>query len=121
VNGTLLDAEFTDGPNDGKTPQYAPDYLVRTGLNYNYKDKLEISFGGTFQDDCYGDDNNTQNFAIPSFIVWDLTAEWKIHKNVHLLAGINNLFDESYYSRVVANGVDPADGRNFYVGASFKF
>lgn len=121
VNGTLLDAEFTDGPNDGKTPQYAPDYLIRTGLNYNYKDKLEISFGGTFQDDCYGDDNNTQNFAIPSFVVWDLTAEWKVHKHVHLLAGINNLFDESYYSRVVANGIDPADGRNFYVGASFKF
>jgi Fe(3+) dicitrate transport protein len=121
VNGTILDAEFTDGPNDGKTPQYAPDYLIRTGLNYNYNDKLEISFGGTFQDDSYGDDNNTQNFAIPSFMVWDLTAEWEIHKHVHLLAGINNLFDESYYSRVVPNGIDPAYGRNFYAGASFKF
>lgn len=121
VNGTLLDAEFTDGPNDGKTPQYAPDYLIRTGLNYNYNDKLEISLGGTFQAESYGDDNNSPNFAIPSFMVWDLTAEWKIHKHVHLLAGINNLFDESYYSRVVANGIDPAYGRNFYVGASLKF
>lgn len=121
INGTLLDAEFTDGPNDGKTPQYAPDYLIRTGLNYNYHDKLELSLGGTFQDDSYGDDNNTQNFAIPSFMIWDLTAEWKIHKHIHLLAGINNLFDESYYSRVVANGIDPGYGRNFYAGASFKF
>lgn len=121
VNATFLDAEFTDGPNDGSTPQYAPDYLVRTGLNYNYNDKLEISLGGTFQHDTHGDDNNTADFTIPAFMVWDLTAEWKIHKNVSLLGGINNLLDESYYSRVTANGIDPGYGRNFYAGVSLKF
>ncbi len=121
VNATFLDAEFTNGPNDGKTPQYAPDTIVRTGLNYAYDEKLKVSFGGTFLDSHFGDDNNSANFAIPAYIVWDLTAEFKVHENVRLLAGINNLFDESYYARVNSGGIDPANGRNIYLGASFEF
>lgn len=121
VNATFLDAEFTSGPSDGKTPQYAPNHVIRTGLNYDYNDKLKISFGGTFLGDHYGDDNNTANFAIPAYMIWDLTAEYQIHKNVRLVAGINNLFDESYFARVTAGGIDPANGRNCYLGASFEF
>jgi len=121
VNATFLNAEFTSGPSDGKTPQYAPDHIIRTGLNYNYHEKLKISFGGTFLGSHYGDDNNTANFAIPAYMVWDLTAEYKVHENIRLLAGINNLFDESYFSRVTAGGIDPANGRNCYLGVSFEF
>jgi Fe(3+) dicitrate transport protein len=121
LNATLLDAEFVDGPNDGKTPQYAADHIVRTGFNYRRDDKLKLSFGGTFLSDHYANDNNTEAFAVPAYMVWDLTAEWKVHENIRLLAGINNLFDESYFARVRADGIDPADGRNFYAGASFEF
>ena len=121
LNATLLDAEFVDGPNDGKTPQYAADHIVRTGFNYRRDDKLKLSFGGTFLSDHYANDNNTEAFAVPAYMVWDLTAEWKVHENIRLLAGINNLFDESYFARERADGIDPADGRNFYAGASFEF
>ncbi|RPJ32401.1 MAG: TonB-dependent receptor [Verrucomicrobiaceae bacterium] len=121
VNATLLDAEFTDGPNDGKTPQYAPDYILRSGFNYNFDDKLKLSLGATLLNDHYADDNNTANFAVPAYMVWDLTAEWKVHENLRLLAGINNLFDESYFARVRSDGIDPANGRNYYVGASLEF
>ena len=121
VNATFLNAEFTGGPNDGKTPQYAPNSIIRTGLNYSYDEKLKISFGGTFLDNHFGDDNNTADFAVPAYMVWDLTAEYKIHENVRLLAGINNLFDEKYFSRVTSGGIDPANGRNYYIGASFEF
>ena len=121
VNGTLLDAEFTTGPNDGKTPQYAPDYILRTGLNYTWQEKAKISFGGTFLSDHYANDNNTDNFAVPGYMVWDLTAEYKIHENLRLIGGINNLFDESYYARVRNDGVDPSNGRNYYIGASLEF
>jgi Fe(3+) dicitrate transport protein len=54
-------------------------------------------------------------------MVWDLTAEYKIHDNVRLIGGINNLFDESYFARVRNDGIDPANGRNCYIGASFEF
>ncbi|MDQ3115300.1 MAG: TonB-dependent receptor [Verrucomicrobiota bacterium] len=36
-------------------------------------------------------------------------------------AGINNLFDEDYYSRITNSGIDPAAGRNYYGGFSVKF
>lgn len=121
VNATYLDAEFTKGANKGKAPQYAPDTIFRTGLNYSYEDKLKVSIGGTFLSDHFADDNNTTNFNVPGYMVWDLTAEYKIHKNLRILAGINNVFDESYFSRVRPDGIDPSNGRNYYVGASLEF
>ncbi len=121
VNGTLLDAEFTSGPSDGNTPQYAPDFILRTGLNYNYQDKLKVTLGGTFLDDHFANDSNGAQYAVPAYMVWDLTAEYKIHENVRLIGGINNLFDESYFARVRPDGIDPANGRNYYIGASFEF
>ncbi|MDP3850425.1 MAG: TonB-dependent receptor [Luteolibacter sp.] len=120
VNGTLLDAEFTSGPSDGNTPQYAPDFILRTGLNYNFENKIKLSLGGTFLDDHYANDSNDNNFKVPAYMVWDLTAEYKIHENLRLLAGINNLFDESYFARVRSDGIDPANGRNYYIGASLE-
>ena len=54
-------------------------------------------------------------------MVFDLTAEFRVHENVRLLAGINNLLDESYYSRVRGDGIDPGNGRNYYVGMSLEF
>jgi Fe(3+) dicitrate transport protein len=121
VNGTLLDAEFTSGPSDGNTPQYAPDFILRTGLNYHYQDKLKLTFGGTFLDDHYANDSNDDNFKVPAYMVWDLTAEYKIHENLRLIGGINNLFDESYFARVRNDGIDPANGRNYYIGLSLEF
>lgn len=121
VNATYLDAEFTDGPNEGKAPQYAPDTILRTGLNYSYQEKLKVSLGGTFLDDHFADDNNSDNFKVPGYMVWDLTAEYKVLENLRILAGINNVFDESYYARVRTEGIDPANGRNYYIGASLEF
>jgi Fe(3+) dicitrate transport protein len=121
VNATLLDAEFTSGPADGKTPQYAPDYIFRTGFNYQYEDTLKVSLGGTFLDNHFANDTNTANFAVPAYMVWDLTAEYKVCENLRLIAGINNLFDESYFARVRNDGIDPANGRNYYFGASLEF
>lgn len=121
LNTTLLDAEFTRGPQRGKTPQYAPDFIVRTGFTYAHGDKGRISLTGTLVDDHFADDGNTAPFAVPGYFTCDLTGEYRIHKNVRLLAGINNLFDESYYSRVRGDGIDPGNGRNCYIGASFEF
>jgi outer membrane receptor protein involved in Fe transport len=41
--------------------------------------------------------------------------------DISLIAGINNLFDEDYYARIRGDGIDPAYGRNYYIGASFGF
>ena len=118
TNVMFLHAEFVEGLNSGKTPQYAPDYIFKTGLEYRYKDKGKLKIAGTFVDDHFGNDSNTSTFLIPSYKVWDLSGEWDIYKDtLSLFGGIHNLFDEQYYARVTSTGVDPADGQNFYAGA----
>lgn len=121
-NAQFLNAEFTDGPVDGRTPQYAPDYVMRTGLTYDYHRKFKVAFLGTFVDDHYADDANTSNRYIPSYRVWDLTAETDIiPSRLSLVAGINNIFDEKYYARVRSNGIDPGLPRNVYGGFVLRF
>jgi Fe(3+) dicitrate transport protein len=116
-NVLLLDAEFTGGPREGLTPQYAPDYLVRAGGIYRWRDRGKVALTGTFVDDHYADDANSPNFFLPAYMVWDLTLEWKVYRDhVSVLGGVNNLFDEDYYARIRGDGIDPAYGRNFYVG-----
>ena len=119
---TLLDAEFVDGPLQGLTPRFAPDYLIRTGLVYRCRDRVKVAFLGTFVADSYADDANTAERFVPAHTVWDLTAEAKIYKDIlSINAGINNLFDEDYYARIANTGIDPAQRRNYYAGFSLKF
>ncbi|MEQ2009023.1 MAG: TonB-dependent receptor [Limisphaerales bacterium] len=122
ANAMLLDAAFKGGANNGKSPQYAPEYLLRTGVNYRWRDRAKVSFLGTFVDDHFADDANTAAFQVPAYMTWDLTAEFKVYKeSVSLVAGVNNLFNEDYYSRIRGDGIDPAYGRNYYLGVSVKF
>ena len=121
-NVTLLDAEFTSGPNNGKTPAYAPNYQVKTGGIYGYKDTFKISLLGTLVDDEFGDDGDSFEGFIPAYNVWDLTAEFRFWKGrAGVFAGIRNLFDESYWGEVREEGIMPALPRNYYGGFEFFF
>jgi Fe(3+) dicitrate transport protein len=118
-NLTVLDAEI---PSTGKTPMYAPDYLVRTGLIYSQTRRAKIAFLGTYVADSFADDDNTAQRAVPAYLVWDLTGEYTLAGTPFtLLAGVNNVFDEAYTSRIRGDGIDPAAGRNFYLGFRAEF
>jgi Fe(3+) dicitrate transport protein len=117
---TLLEAGLHGGPSNGGTPMYAPTYLLRTGLIYGFR-KAKVSMLGTLMGKHNAQDNSDPAFEIPSFVTWDLTAEIPVHPRVSVMAGINNLFDRQYFSRVTAQGVDPSYGRNVYAGLSFQF
>jgi outer membrane receptor protein involved in Fe transport len=121
-NVTLLDAEFTSGPNKGNTPAYAPNYQVKTGAIYSYKDTFKIALLGTLVDDEFGDDGNSFEGFIPAYNVWDLTAEVKFWKGrAGVFAGIRNLFDEDYWGEVREEGIMPALPRNYYGGFEIFF
>jgi Fe(3+) dicitrate transport protein len=123
---TLLDAEFTAGPNDGLEPQYTPPYNLRFGMTYRWRERVKLSFLSTFVGDHFADDAKTVNRRIPSYKVWDLTAEVNLLKNIHgafdlsLFGGISNLFDEEYYARITGTGIDPAYERNIYGGVKVE-
>jgi len=121
-NVTVLDAEFTSGPNTGNIPAYAPNYQVKTGAIYSYKNTFKVALLGTLVDDEFGDDGDSFEGFIPAYNVWDLTAEFRFWKGrAGVFAGIRNVFDESYWGEVREEGIMPALPRNYYGGFEFFF
>ncbi|MGH7958837.1 MAG: TonB-dependent receptor domain-containing protein, partial [Opitutaceae bacterium] len=122
ANALLLDAELKEGALAGHTPQYAPEHLVRAGIVFTRGSALKLGLTGTMSAAAFADDANTAQRYVPAYAVWDLTAEAKIpHTPLRVIAGVNNVFDEDYYSRVRPDGIDPAPPRNYYVGAALEF
>ncbi|MBI3999149.1 MAG: TonB-dependent receptor plug domain-containing protein [Candidatus Omnitrophica bacterium] len=119
---TLLNADYRNGPTEGRTPQYAPQFTVKFGTSYNRNDRIKLSFLTTLVDDHFADDAHTANRYIPYYSVWDLTGEIVLLKNVvkmfdfSIFGGVNNLFNENYTARIRSDGIDPAYPRNFYGG-----
>lgn len=121
ANASIMEARLSGGANNGGTPQFAPPYMVRTGVIYSRKSKFKIAFLGTLMARHSASDTAVASFDIPAYTTWDLTAEIPVTKNLTLIGGLNNVFDKQYYARVNAGGIDPAYGRNFYIGGSVTF
>ena len=125
VNTQFLKARFRAGPLDGKTPAYAPHYLHKLGLQHEVT-RFKHSLSAAFSEEHYSDDNNTSERKIPSYNVWDFSGEYtpiakQTGLNTKLTYGINNLFDNKYYTRVRATGIEPALERNFYAGFELAY
>lgn len=128
-NFELLDAKYTWGPQKGNTPQYAPKTMTRAGVIYNKENQFKAALMGVMVGKHYGNDNNgngttagsKNDFVIPSYTVFDLSADWTFYQNWIASAAVNNLLDKDYYSRVRTDGIAWALGRNFYAGVSYKF
>jgi Fe(3+) dicitrate transport protein len=142
-NVQFLDAEFTESdlflPGSttqtlvGNDPAYAPDFIWKGGISFRKEKCFNVSLTGVYSADQFWSDTNRPNPAsglptvlvpavIPSYVVFNLSSEWYVTKNVRLIAGVSNLFDEKYYSRVFLNGlIDPAPRRSAYAGLSVEF
>jgi Fe(3+) dicitrate transport protein len=123
-NVSLLEAEIDGGTADGNRPQYAPDYIVRAGAIYRFRDRVKVGLLSTFVGQHFAKDVNVNASTIPAYMVWDLTAEAKVYKDyVSLVGGVKNLLDEDYYTRIrgATNLIDPSYGRNFYAGIRLEY
>ena len=123
---SLLEAEFLNGANEGRDPAYAPKYLVKTGVIYRWRDRAKVALMGHLVGDHYWQDSNAAGSVgvtkAAAYAVWDLTAEAALYKDVvKVVAGVNNLFDEDYYSRIRSDGIEPAARRTYYAGCSITF
>jgi Fe(3+) dicitrate transport protein len=119
---TLQQGTYTSGQYQGKTPQYTPDYLLRLGALYNWRDRMKLGLLSTFSASAYANDNNTQQYLMAAYNVWDFTYEVNLLKDrLSVIGGINNLFDLKYTTRITQTGIDPAMPRNWYVGVQVQF
>lgn len=127
----LLDAEIVASRSAaliGNEPAFAPNRIVRAGLTYRSEKNLTVALTGTHVSEFFwrdanddgGSANNPIAAVVPSFTVFDLTAEVPLGDRFTILAGVNNLFDEKYYSRVRSDGIEPAQEQLVYGGFRFK-
>lgn len=114
-----------------KKVENAPENIVRAGITASYNN-FSLTGQVSYVDDAYADANNTaiptanaQNGLIPSYTVTDLTAVYKFSGKLNIKAGINNLFNEKYFTRRAGGypgpGALPADGRTFFITVAAKF
>ncbi len=122
--------DHKDANTKGKKVENAPAHIFRGGITGGYKGFLvtaQISrVGETFSDanNTVAASANGNTGLIPSYTVTDLTATYKFSKGLNLKAGINNLFDERYFTRRAGGypgpGALPADGRTFFISVGAK-
>ena len=122
---------FKNEATKGKKVENAPENIIRAGISAGYKGFL-LTGQLSYVDKTFSDANNTvavsgnaQTGLIPSYTITDLTATYKFSKGLNIKAGINNLFDERYFTRRAGGypgpGALPGDGRTFFVSVGAKF
>ncbi len=125
------ETDYKDAATKGKKVENAPENIFRGGISTGYK-KLLITLQSSFVGESFSDANNIltptangNSGLIPSYLVSDFTASYKFSKTISLKSGINNLFNEKYFTRRAGGypgpGVLPADGRTFFISIGAKF
>jgi Fe(3+) dicitrate transport protein len=134
-NVQFLDAEFTEsallipGTNKtivGNTPAFAPNFLMKGGLQLRKDNCFDITFSAIYVSQQFWQDTDVGNAQIPKaeiapYKVFNLTGDFYLTRNLRIIAGITNLTDEKYYDRVFANGIEPAPRMSGYAGLSLAF
>lgn len=122
---------LTETTLKNKRVENAPQQIFRTGVTYAYK-KLTASVQYNYVSDAFSDANNTVtpvasgiNGLIPAYQIVDLSATYKFNEHFFLKGGLNNFFNEKYFTRRAGGypgpGVMSAEPRNFFVTIGSKF
>lgn len=131
---SYTDAKYSSDHKDantrGKKVENAPAHIFRGGTSIGYGPAM-LTVQLNYVGETYSDANNTetvsanaQNGLIPSYTVTDVFASLKLSKVVMLKLGVNNLFDEYYFTRRAGGypgpGALPGDGRTGFFSVGFK-
>jgi len=113
----------------GNRTEGTPDWIDRAGLIFQsgaLRSTVQYSYVGK----GFSDANNTAfnstgaTGVVPSYHIWDWSADWAFLTHYHVSAGVNNLADARYFTRRInmypGPGILPADGRTFYVSLGLK-
>ncbi len=126
-NGSILSSQYLSSGEPsvtGKQVEYAPPYVVRTGLNVReggFRGAILFSFVGR----QYSDATNAEYAAsavvgvIPAYWVADVTAGYSFGR-FSVDASCNNIFNRMYFTRRADSypgpGIIPADAVTFTIG-----
>ncbi|MGQ9661795.1 MAG: TonB-dependent receptor [Kiritimatiellia bacterium] len=130
ANYTLTEAQFTGGPNDGKTVPLVPEHKGSLGWETSLPQEVKLNLVATAVGDCYlGGDYGHLSEKLDGYVVVDAVARWspRAVKGLSVHLAVENLFDKSYASYGFSGmgwGPDsfyPAPGRGIRGGLSYRF
>ncbi len=133
VNAALLNALYIkskDNSIQNKEVEMVPPFIVRSGINVNYK-KWKSGFQINHVAQHFSDATNATLTAtavegiIAAYTVSDITAAYQIKKWLTVEASCNNVFNQQYFTRRAESypgpGIIPSDGRSIYVTLQVQF
>lgn len=133
---SYLDTEIESSPVAsavGRRVPYAPEWVFKAGLAYNYFERLKAALSFRYVSDNFGNINNDNSLVtdnssalIPSYSVVDLSLEYSCWKDrLTFFLNLNNLLGEGYFAGLQgqsgAGGQITAPGRNVYGGLRLSF
>lgn len=133
INTSFINSEYTQAITNGilgKKVEFVPDVNLKTGFKFGYKN-LSTSLQYTYLSSQFTDAQNSGAGdisgivgEIPAYAILDFSTSYK-YKFAKLEAGINNLLNNSYFTRRATGypgpGIIPSAPRNYYVGLELKF
>ncbi|WP_339708901.1 TonB-dependent receptor [uncultured Kriegella sp.] len=136
VNAAFTQSEYTASEENnvkGNEVEFIPAVNLKTGINFGYKNLLGglqysyLSEQFTDATNAPQDKQDSQRGIegeIPAYDILDFSTSYTF-KKWKLEAGINNVLDNSYFTRRATGypgpGIIPAQPRTFYTTLQFKF
>ena len=133
INGALINSEYFSSEQNGiigNNVEFVPKTNIKTGLYLTYKN-LNINAQYTYLSQQFTDASNAVESSlsgvigqIPEYKIVDLSLSLK-KKMYAIEYGINNLLNESYYTRRATGypgpGIIPSPPRNHYLTLELNF
>ncbi|SDB45039.1 Fe(3+) dicitrate transport protein [Flavobacteriaceae bacterium MAR_2010_188] len=132
INSSFITSEYTASEQqgvEGNQVEFVPDVNIKTGLRLGYKN-LMANVQYTYLSQQFTDATNSQaaNLSgvigeIPSYDILDVSLSYS-YKRLKLETGINNILDNSYFTRRATGypgpGIIPSAPRNWFVTFQIK-
>lgn len=132
-NFSIMDAQYINSESsavDGNEVELVAPIIFKSGISYQYND-FKLNYQYSYTAEHYTDATNSEstptavNGLIPSYSVMDLSASYQFKQFFSVYTGINNLLDNSYFTRRATGypgpGIIPAEPRNLYFTLQFRW
>jgi Fe(3+) dicitrate transport protein len=130
ATGSAPNITITETNLKGNEVEYAPRWIVSTGINYHYK-RFGLQVQSRTTSSFFTEATNAElaNTAatlgkIEGYTVLDISAQYKINGKYNLGFGINNLNDKNYATRRAGGfpgpGLVSGEGRTWYLSFGVK-
>ncbi|MEM9832034.1 MAG: TonB-dependent receptor [Bacteroidota bacterium] len=126
INATYI--ESRDTAIKGKRVEYVPNVMLRSGINYSWRD-IKTTYQFSYLGDQFSDATNSVSNPsaltglVPSYHVMDFSVEYTPGR-FRITTGVNNFTNQKYFTRRAESypgpGIIPATIRSFYVSLGVR-